>query len=68
MIYSILPVQIMCLAIFLHSLSSCPLWSTSWSGALHLVFLIFLHPISVFFLQHMPVPSQLAFVYWDIKL
>jgi len=25
------------------------LWSTSWSGALHLIFHTFLHPISVFF-------------------
>jgi len=32
-IHSILPVQITCLAIFLHNLSPCPLWSTSWSGA-----------------------------------
>ena len=37
MIHSILPVQTACLAIFLHNLSSCPLWSTSWSGALHLI-------------------------------
>jgi len=34
-IHSILPVQITCLAIFLHNLSPRPLWSTSWSGALH---------------------------------
>ena len=33
MIHSILPVQITCLAIFLHNLSPCPLWwSTSWFG------------------------------------
>jgi len=57
-IHSILPVQITCLAIFLHSLSPCPLWSTSWSGALHLIFHTFLHSISVFFSQHMPIPSQ----------
>jgi len=31
-IHSILPVQITCLAIFLHNLSPHPLWSTSWSG------------------------------------
>ena len=41
MIHSILPVQITCLAIFLHNLSPCPLWSTSWSGALHPIF----HPV-----------------------
>jgi len=57
-IHSILPVQITCLAIFLHNLSPCPLWSTSWPGALHLIFHTFLHPISVFFSQHMPIPSQ----------
>jgi len=47
-IHSILPVQITCLAIFLHNLSPCPLWSASWSGALHLIF----------FSQHMSIPSQ----------
>jgi len=45
-------------AIFLHNLSPRPLWSTSWSGALHLIFRTVLHPISVFFSQHMPIPSQ----------
>ena len=57
-IHSIFPVQITCLAIFLHNLSPCPLWSISWSGALHLIFHTFLHAISVFFSQHMPIPSQ----------
>ena len=37
---------------FLHNLSPCPLWSTSWSGALYIIFHTFLHPISVFFSQH----------------
>jgi len=49
---SILPVHIACLAICLHNLSPRPFWSTSWSGALHLIFHTFLHPISVFFSQH----------------
>jgi len=57
-IHSILIVQITCLAIFLHNLFPCPLWSISWSGALHLIFHTFLHLISVFFSQHMPIPSQ----------
>jgi len=57
-IHSILPVQITCFAIFLHNLSPRPLWSTSWSGALHLIFHTFLRPISVFFSHHMPIPSQ----------
>jgi len=37
--------------------------STSWSGALHLIFHSFLHPISVFFSQHMPIPSQPVLLY-----
>ena len=57
-IHSILLVQITFLAIFLHNLFPCPLLSTSWSRALHLIFHTFLHPISVFFSQHMPIPSQ----------
>ena len=57
-IHSILHVQITCLAIFLQILSPCPLWSISWSGALQLIFHTFLHPVIVFFLQHMPIPSQ----------
>jgi len=57
-IHSILLVQITCLAIFMHNLSPCPLWSTSWSGALHLIFHTLLHLISVFFSQHFPMPSQ----------
>jgi len=53
-IHSILLVQIMCSAIILHNVFPHRLWSASWSGALH----TFLHPISVFFLQHMPIPLQ----------
>ena len=41
-IHNILLVRITCLAIFLHNLFPCPLWSTSWSGALHLIFHTFL--------------------------
>ena len=51
-------VQITCLAIFLHNLFPCPLWSASWPGALHLIFHTFLYPISVFFSQRMPMPLQ----------
>ena len=36
-------VQIACLAIFLRNLCPHPLSSTSWSGALHLIFHTFLH-------------------------
>jgi len=46
-IHSILPVQITCLTTFLHNLSPSPLWSTSWSWALHLILHRFLYPTSV---------------------
>jgi len=68
MIHSILAVQITCLAIFLHNLSTCPLWPTSWSGAIHLIFHTFLHPISVFFSQHMPIPSQPVLLQYHLFL
>jgi len=48
-IHSTLPVQFTCLTIFLHNLSPSPLWSTSWSGALHLK----LHSIH-FFTESVP--------------
>jgi len=66
-IHSILRVQITCFAIFLHNLAPCPLWSTSWCGALHLIFHTFLHPISVFFSQHMPIPSQSVLLHTSAK-
>ena len=37
MLHSILLVQIMCLAIFLHNLCPSPLWSTSWPRAIHFI-------------------------------
>jgi len=55
-IHSILVVQITCLAIFLHNLFPCPLWSASWSGALHLIFHTFLHPNK---LSHKIIPKSL---------
>jgi len=66
-IHSILLVRMTCLAIVLHNPFPCPLWSTFWSGALHLIFHTFLHPISVFFSQHMPIPSQIIHK-WTVKL
>ena len=69
-IHSILPVQITCLAVFLHNLSPSPLWSTSWSGALHLIFHTFLHPVSVFFRNtcpyHRNVFSVVSILYYQI--
>jgi len=57
-IYGILPVQVTCLTVILHNLCPSFLWSTSWSGTLNFILHTFLHPIIVFFLQHMPIPSQ----------
>jgi len=58
MIHRICPVKFMWLTVFLHNLSPSPLWSTFWSGTLHFILHTFLHPVIVFFLQHMPIPSQ----------
>jgi len=57
-IRSIILVQITWLVMFLHNLSPHSLWATSWSEALHLIFHTFLHPIIVFFSQHMHIPSH----------
>jgi len=42
----------------LFPLSPSFLWSTSWPGTLHFILHTFLHPIIVFFSQHMLIPSQ----------
>jgi len=60
--HSIFPVQFTCLTVFMHNLYPSLLWSTSWCGALHFILHTFLHPIIVFFLQHMPIPSQSVFL------
>jgi len=70
-IHSILPAQTACLAIFLHNLSPHPIWSTSWSGVLHLIFHTFLHPIrcipnscvNVMLLSLMQILEQIIGVY-----
>ena len=41
------------------------LWSTYWSGTLHFILHAFLHPIIVFFSQHMPIPSQPVFLQYQ---
>ena len=48
----------MCLTVFLHNLSPSPLWSTTKSGILLFILHTFLHPIIVFLLQYMSIPSQ----------
>jgi len=55
MIHSILHVQFMCSTVILHNLSPIPLWSISWSWTLHFILHTFLHPIIVFFSQHMRI-------------
>jgi len=52
--YGILLVQFMCLTVFFHNLSP----SFLWSGILHFILHAFVHPIIVFFSQHMPLPLQ----------
>jgi len=52
MIHSILPVQFMCLAVFLHNLSPSPLWSTSCSGTLHFIIRTFLPNHCLLFASH----------------
>ena len=54
-IHDILPVQFMCLTAFQHNLCPSFLWSTSWPGTHHFILHTFLHPIIVFFSQHMPI-------------
>jgi len=54
-IHGNLPVQFTCLTVFFHNLSPSFLWSTSWPGTLHFILHTFLHPIIVFFSQHMPI-------------
>jgi len=46
------------------SLSPSFLLSTSWPGTLHFILHTFLHPVIVFFSQHMPIPSQLGLLYY----
>jgi len=49
MIHGILPVQSTCLTVFFHNLSPSFLWPVT----LHFILHTFLHPIIVFFSQHM---------------
>ena len=59
-------IQFAYLAIFCTTSLDVLFWSISWSGALHLIFHTFLHPISVFFLQHMSITSQPVFCQYYI--
>jgi len=57
-IHGIFCVQFTCLTVFFHNFAPSFLWSTSWPGTLHFMLHTFLHPISVFFSQHIPIPLQ----------
>jgi len=59
MIHVILFVQFTCLIVFFHSLSPSFLWSTYCPSTLHFILHTFLHPVIVFFSQHMPIPLTL---------
>jgi len=41
-----------------YNLSPGPLWSFLWSWTLNFILHTFLHPIIIFFSQHMPIPAQ----------
>jgi len=58
-IHGILRIQSTCSTVFFHNLSPSFLCSTSWLGTFHFILHTFLHPIVIFFSQHMPISSQL---------
>jgi len=60
MIHGILPVQYTHLTVFFHNLCPSFLWSTSRPGTLHFILHTFLHPITVLFFQHMPIPYTIT--------
>ena len=51
-------VHFTCLTVLSYNLSPGPLWSSSWSWTLNFILHTFLHPIIIFFLQHIPIPMQ----------
>jgi len=57
-INGILFVHFTCLTVLSDNLSPGPLWSSSWFWTLNFILHTFLHPIIIFFLQHMPIPTQ----------
>ena len=62
LIHGNLPVQSTRPTVFFHNLSPSFLWSTSWPGTLHFILHTFLHPVIVFFSQHVPIPTQPVFL------
>ena len=59
-VHNILFVQFMYLTVLFDNLCPGPLWSSSWSWTLNFILHALLHPIIIFFSQHMPIPSQLV--------
>jgi len=58
-IHGILSVQFTCLRLFPQSFSQILFGlTTSWPGTIDFILHTFLHPIIVFFLQHIPLPLQ----------
>ena len=41
-----------------YNLTPGPFWSSSWTWTLNFILHTFLHPIIIFFSQHMPIPTQ----------
>ena len=62
MIHSILCVQFTCLTMLYDNLSPGPLWSSSWSWTLYFLLHAFLHPVIIFFSQHMPIHAHALFI------
>ena len=48
----------MCLTVLSDNLSPGPLWSSSWCCTLYFILHAFLHPVIIFFSQHMPITMQ----------
>ena len=58
MVHGILFIHFTCLTVLSYNLCPGPLWSSSWSWTLNFVLHAFLHPITIFFSQHMPISTQ----------
>ena len=61
-IHGILFVQFTSLTVLSDNFSPGPLWSSSWPWTLNFILHAFLHPIIIIFSQHMPIPTQSAFL------
>jgi len=64
----ILFVHFTCLTVLSYNLSPGPLWSTSWSWTLNFILHTFLHPIIIFFSQHMSIPTQPVLLQYLVSL